>query len=54
MTEGTEQVIEHIIGGVLFCIAIACLLWFHTVTEEQLQVVGKEPERLILFEQDKE
>lgn len=54
MTEGTEQAIEQFAGGILFCMAIAMLLWFHTVTEEQLRVFGKEPERLILFEQGKE
>lgn len=54
MAEGTEQAMEHIMGGILFCMAIALLLWFHTVAEEQLQMLGKEPERLILFEQGKE
>ena len=54
MTEGIEQAIEHIVGGILFGTALLLLLWFHAVTEEQLQMLGKEPERLILFEQDKE
>lgn len=54
MTEGTEQAIEHIVGGILFGTAIALLLWVHAVTEEQLQVLGKEPARVILFEQEKE
>lgn len=54
MTEGTEHAIEHIMGSILFCMAVALLLWFHTVTQEQLQVLGKEPERLILLEQGKE
>lgn len=53
MTEGTEHAIEHVIGGILFGIAISLLLWFHAAAEEQLQVFGKEPERLILFEQDR-
>lgn len=54
MTEGTEHALEHIVGGILFGIAISMLLWFHGTAQGQLQVLGKEPERLILFQQGKE
>ncbi len=53
MTEGIEQAMEYIVGGILFGIALSLLLWFHRAADGQLQVLGKEPERLILLEQDR-
>lgn len=47
MTDGTE----HILGGVLFCIAIALLLRLHGMYTQQVKDAGKEPNRVILFEQ---
>ncbi|MBP3616462.1 MAG: hypothetical protein J6J38_00315 [Lachnospiraceae bacterium] len=53
MTDGMEQAFEHIVGGILFGTALLLLLWFHRAADGQLQVFGKEPERLILLEQDR-
>lgn len=52
MTEGVEHALEHVFAGVLFCIAVTMLLWLHGMFMQQVQSAGKEPERLILFEED--
>ncbi len=52
MTEGTEHSLEYVISGLLFCVALAMLLWLHGAFLRQAQVIGNEPERLILMEQE--
>lgn len=52
MTEGTEHALEYAVGGCLFCMAIAMLLWLHGALMQQTKVFGKEPEYVILFEQE--
>ena len=52
MTEGMEHALEYAVAGVLFCMAIAMLLWLHGAFVQQMQVLGREPERLILFERE--
>lgn len=51
MTEGTEHTLEHVFAGVLFCMGVTVMLWLHGIFMQQTQNLGKEPERLILFEQ---
>lgn len=51
MTDGTEQALEYVAGGILFCIAVSMLLWLNTAFLQQMEVLGRAPERLILFEQ---
>ncbi|MBR2408239.1 MAG: hypothetical protein IKB07_04710 [Lachnospiraceae bacterium] len=51
MTDSTEHGIEAIVSGILFCMAFLMLLGLHEAFLRQLQVAGKEPERLILFEE---
>lgn len=50
MTEGTEQAIETIAAGVLFCMAITMLLLLHTTVGRQTKHLGQLPEQLVLFE----
>ncbi|MBQ9767629.1 MAG: hypothetical protein IJW37_05970 [Lachnospiraceae bacterium] len=50
MTEGTEQAIETMAAGVLFCMAITMLLLLHTATCRQTAYLGRWPEQLVLFE----
>lgn len=52
MTEGMEHAFEYVTAGILFCMAVAMLLWLHGAFLQQLQVVGKAPERLIMLEQE--
>ncbi len=52
MTEGTEQTLEYAFSGVLFCMAIAMLLWMHSAFMQQAETVGSSPERVILFERE--
>ena len=54
MTEGTEHGMECVFFAVLFCLAVSMLLWLHKAAARQLQVIDKEPERAILFEQTEE
>ena len=51
MTEGTEHALEYVVSGVLFCMAIAVLLWLHGAFMLQARTIGDTPERVILFEQ---
>ena len=51
MTEGTEHMLEYVVSGVLFCMAIALLLRLHGAFMQQAEVIGNVPERVILFEQ---
>ena len=51
MTEGTEQVLEYVASGVLFCMAIAMLLWIHGAFLKQVEEIGNVPDRVILYEQ---
>lgn len=52
MTEGTEHSMEYVISGLLFCMALTMLLWLHGAFLKQTRVIGTEPERLILMEQE--
>lgn len=54
MNESTEHALEYALSGVLFCMAIALMIWLHGTYLQQLQVVGRVPERLILAEQSEE
>ncbi len=54
MTEGIEQAIETAAAGILFCIAMTMLLLLHTAFCKQSEIIGKTPERLILFEEAEE
>ncbi len=51
MTEGTERALEIAVAGIIFGIAFSVLLLLHSVYLKQARVIGKAPERLILFEQ---
>lgn len=52
MTEGTEHSLEFAVSGLLFCMALAMLLWLHNAFLKQTEVIGTAPERLILMEQE--
>ncbi len=54
MTDGIERAIESVFAGVLFCIALGMMLWLHGAFMQSLDIVGKEPEQLILFEETEE
>ncbi len=54
MTESTEHALEYTVAGVLFCTAIAMLIWLHGTFLQQVQLTGRAPERLIMAEQSKE
>lgn len=54
MTEGIEHAIEIAAAGVLFCSAVTILLLLHTAFCKQTEVIGRMPERVILFEEEKE
>lgn len=54
MTEGIEHAIETAVGSILFCTAVLLLLWLHTAFARQSEVIGRMPERLILFEETRE
>lgn len=51
MSESTERALEHMVAGMLFCMAIMMLLWLHSTFLKQIQQTGRQPERLILLEQ---
>ena len=51
MSESIEHALEHAVAGVLFCIAVAMLLWLHGTFVRQIKLTGKSPERLIMAEQ---
>lgn len=51
MTEGTEHALEYACSGVMFCMAIAMLLWLHSAFMRQAEVIGRTPERVTMFEQ---
>lgn len=51
MTEGTERALEIAVAGIMFGIAFSVLLLLHSAYLKQVKVMGKAPERLILFEQ---
>ena len=51
MSESIEHALEHVVAGVLFCIAIAMLFWLHSTFLQQVQLTGRTSERLILTEQ---
>lgn len=52
MTEGVERATEHVIAGILFCMAITLLLWFHGTLVQQTGVFGKDAGRLIISERE--
>lgn len=52
MTEGTEYSLEFAVSGLLFCMAIAMLLWLHRGFLQQTEAIGAAPERLILMERE--
>ena len=54
MSESTERALEHMVAGILFCTAIMMLLWLHSAFLKQIQQAGRQPERLILVEQNEE
>lgn len=54
MTDITEHALEYAFAGILFCMAFFLLLWFHRAAESELQVCGKTPERMIMFEETEE
>lgn len=51
MSESIENALEHMVAGVLFCVAIAMLFWLHGTFLYQVQLIGRSPERLIMSEQ---
>lgn len=51
MSENMEYALEHVIAGVLFCMAVAMLLWLHGVFLQQVSFAGRASEQLILVEQ---
>ncbi len=51
MTDVTEQALEYMVGGIMFCLAIVMLLWLHNGFMQLTEVVGTSPERVILFEE---
>ena len=51
MSESTERALEHMMAGILFCMAILMLLWLHSTFLIRIQQTGRQPERLILAEQ---
>ena len=52
MTDGGEHALEYVVSGVLFCMAMAMLLWMHGAFMKQAEMVGHTPERMILYEQE--
>lgn len=50
MTEGAEHGMEAVFAGILFCMAVAVLLWLHGAFMGQISRLGDSPERLILTE----
>ncbi len=51
MTDSTEHGLEAILAGILLCMALIMLLGLHEAFLGQLRVTGREPSRLILFEE---
>ena len=51
MTDSTERGLEAILAGILLCMALVMLLGLHEAFLAQLRVTGREPARLILFEE---
>jgi len=51
MSESIEHALEHVLAGVLFCMAVVMLLWLHGTFVRQVQLTGKSTERLIMAEQ---
>ena len=52
MTEGTEHALEYVVAAGMFCMAIAMLIWLHGAMIQQITMLGKEPECVILFERE--
>jgi len=50
MSEGVEHALEYMAAGLLFCIAVVMLFRLYGAFMQQAEKIGKEPERLILFE----
>ncbi len=51
MSENIEHALEHAVAGVLFCTAVAMLLWIHGTFVQQVRLIGRSSERLIMAEQ---
>lgn len=54
MSENIEHALEHMVAGLFFCMAIAMLLWLHGTFLQQVRVVGRYSERLVMLEQCEE
>lgn len=54
MTEGVERAVEHVIAGILFCVAIGLLLWLHGTLVQQTTVFGTDAGRLLVSERERE
>ena len=51
MSENTEQALEHVTAGILFCTAVAMLVWLHGTFLQQILLTGIGSEQLIMAEQ---
>ena len=51
MSESIEHALEHVMAGVLFCTAVAMMFWLHGMFLQQVRLIGRSSERLIMAEQ---
>jgi len=54
MSENAEHAMEHVTAGILFCTAVAMLIWLHGTFLQQILLTGTGSVQLILVEQREE